>query len=530
MRFCVLALAATILVGLQLRPLIAADAPAAPAAGAAKPVRLEDAVASLPSDALPDPKHGWDEFTLPKARGVLREQLKNAPLEATCKVEKIEVKRVPDGKNKDKTIGWRLVVEVPGYGFDAYGLSHWVTLLPPGANMPTSATPPKGKKPPPVPHFTFDVPESLAKEARDWKVGMLIVISGTVENLNAFSKPHEVGPAGVNFYIALRDPQFRLAPTEQASQPPASVINVPAAKSIAATARAKLQARELELLKTLEAQPDYQSADEAVQRAQSALNRAHEDKNDAAIATAASDLGKARQKLAAIRQKAYEADPQWSGLKLESNRADATALAAEKAAVAANKVFHFEDAIAALPADARPDSRKRGWDEFSMPKAQASLRQQLKGKRIEVVCRLYEADIERKFDKKDKEKTIGWQLNLRFQSQQFKAYGKIHTLNPSTVDPRGYLSGCVVQIATSEATAKTARDWKRNDKITMSGIVDEVKGNVPSLDEIDGGGFVVILSDVRVERVVPATAEKPEKSPTAPGTAKPAIPQRTKLN
>jgi hypothetical protein len=490
-------------------------APAFPPASA-KAIHFEDAIAALPQDARPDPRHGWDDFTLPRARAALRPQLKGQRIEITCDLAQVQVKRVVDPRDSDKTVGWNVAVDVAGQPLNAFGLSNH---LYPAAVTPRGRT--AGSS-----HIEVSVSETAAKAARDWKPGDAIVITGMCADVSAeraSSKDDKDEAAGVDFVCTLVNPEIKLraAPTPQQPAAPPS-LPVGTLKSLAASARAKLQARELEILKNLDTQANYRAATEEVEKAKVELNQAHEERNPTMIAAAVDKSTSARRRLNEIRQKTMEIDGQWLNLRIDSQEADGALLRAEQAAAASIKVVRFEDAMAALPANARPDT-KHGFDEFTLPRAKTSLRDQLKDKRIEITSPLSQVMIKRIPDSLKQDKTVGWQLDIYTAGHVFKAQGL-----SDRVFPMAEASGSKpprttrVELLVNEATGKAAREWKEGDSITLSGVVVDVQGD----RQVDGSGadFSVLLKDVKLERVVPFV-EKPPVTPGTPDRPSSTIPQ-----
>jgi hypothetical protein len=129
----------------------------------------------LPEEARPLAKIGWDQFSIPKTHKWIREQLAGVDLQVAVEIAGVKLIRIPDPKHPDDTVEWDLDLTTQPERFRAFGIDTF--------NWPATWTVDvlgsrwRGGE------VRIPVPEELAKQARFWRIGDTIVLSGTVEDI-----------------------------------------------------------------------------------------------------------------------------------------------------------------------------------------------------------------------------------------------------------------------------------------------------------------------------------------------------------
>jgi hypothetical protein len=129
----------------------------------------------LPEEARPLAKIGWDQFSIPKTHKWIREQLAGVELQVAVEIAGVKLIRIPDAKHPDDTVEWDLDLTTQPERFRAFGIDTF--------NWPATWTVDvlgsrwRGGE------VRIPVPEELAKQARLWRIGDTIVLSGTVQDI-----------------------------------------------------------------------------------------------------------------------------------------------------------------------------------------------------------------------------------------------------------------------------------------------------------------------------------------------------------
>jgi len=139
-----------------------------------KVASFESMLEQLPNEARPLAKIGWDGFSIPKAHKWIKEQLAGVELQVAVEIVDVKLIRIPDAKDPDQTVGWELALTTKPERFHAFGLDafHWPATW----TEDVSGRKWRGGE------VRFPVAEDFAKQARAWRVGDIIVLSGTVED------------------------------------------------------------------------------------------------------------------------------------------------------------------------------------------------------------------------------------------------------------------------------------------------------------------------------------------------------------
>lgn len=167
-------------------------------APASRPATLDlsAVLRQLPKEARP-PKAGWDDFTRPKAHKWLTGQLAGKVVAIQARVDRVDVDRVPDRADPDKTLAWRRTVRLQ---------SSPVRGLPFPASQSAAARV-RGGKPDPTEEpdlMVAYVTEEEARQARDWKQGQALTLAGEVADVEVRPDQGADGPTG-RFVVVLLD-------------------------------------------------------------------------------------------------------------------------------------------------------------------------------------------------------------------------------------------------------------------------------------------------------------------------------------
>jgi hypothetical protein len=149
------------------------------------------------------------------------------------------------------------------------------------------------------------------------------------------------------------------------------------------------------------------------------------------------------------------------------------------------KVFHSAaEVLAGLPADARPNPRD-GWDEFSHPKADKWLADNISkhGYDIAFQAIVKEVKLERISPKDQLEETIRWDVELNLELNAFEFNGGKVTLklnsyspwNPNATTFTIYLRDAVVWVSGDESFARRAKTFQAGEAVTIRGTISRVQ-------------------------------------------------------
>jgi hypothetical protein len=141
----------------------------------AKVVSFESVLDQLPTEAQPLVQIGWDEFSIDKAHRWLKEQLAFVDLHVAVEIVDVKLAPIPDPRNPDQTAGWELTLTTAPERFRAFGLDsfHWPATW----KEDVAGKMWRGGE------VRLAVTEDFAKQARLWKAGDTVVLSGTVEDI-----------------------------------------------------------------------------------------------------------------------------------------------------------------------------------------------------------------------------------------------------------------------------------------------------------------------------------------------------------
>jgi hypothetical protein len=140
-----------------------------------KAVSFESVLEQLPPDARPLPKAGWDEFAIAKSIKWINRQLAGAEMQVVVEIEGVNLNRIPDANNPVETAGWEIVLTTNPESFRTFDIDtfHW-----PATWMEDAA----GKRWRGG-DVRISVTEDVAKQARLWRAGDTIVLSGRVQGV-----------------------------------------------------------------------------------------------------------------------------------------------------------------------------------------------------------------------------------------------------------------------------------------------------------------------------------------------------------
>jgi hypothetical protein len=140
-----------------------------------KVASFESVLDQLPTEAQPMANVGWDEFSNPKAHKWIKEQLADVDLHVSVELVDVTLIRIPNADDPDQTTGWELALTTKPERFRAFGMDtfHWPATW----KEDVSGKMWRGGD------VRLPVTEDFAKQARFWRVGDTIVLSGTVEDL-----------------------------------------------------------------------------------------------------------------------------------------------------------------------------------------------------------------------------------------------------------------------------------------------------------------------------------------------------------
>lgn len=170
----------------------------------------------------------------------------------------------------------------------------------------------------------------------------------------------------------------------------------------------------------------------------------------------------------------------------------------------------FSETLATMPADTIPEAG--GWDEFSTPKAQKWLRDNVTGERL-ISFPLEKATVQRIAAPNDPLDTSAWRVNLSLKAVAV-------TIGRQRVYVALKMKGKELpSMTTTEAVAKTSKRWVEGDLVTIkSSIISADIGEPITWKEPDREGntvvkkapCIVIISDkIDVQLVGKWRAAKP---------------------
>jgi hypothetical protein len=137
-----------------------------------KVVSFESVLAHLPTDAQPLAQIGWDEFSVDKTHRWLKEQLADVNLHVAVEIVDVKLTPIPDARDPGQTAGWELTLTTRPERFRAFGLDsfHWPATW----KEDVSGKMWRGGE------VRLPVTEDFAKQARLWRAGDTVVLSGAV--------------------------------------------------------------------------------------------------------------------------------------------------------------------------------------------------------------------------------------------------------------------------------------------------------------------------------------------------------------
>jgi hypothetical protein len=150
---------------------------------------LESMLKRLPTDAQPLPKMGWDEFAVAKTHQWIKEQLSGVQLRMTVKIADIKLIRIRDSKDFDETLGWELALTCGPERFRSFDMDlfHWPATW----REDAAGRRWRGGE------IRLPITEDFAKQARLWRAGDAVTLSGSIEDIFVESGTTNLGlPCG----------------------------------------------------------------------------------------------------------------------------------------------------------------------------------------------------------------------------------------------------------------------------------------------------------------------------------------------
>jgi hypothetical protein len=138
-------------------------------------VSFESVLEKLPADARPLPNIGWDAFSIPLTHKWIKAQLAGAPLQVAVEIIGVKLIRLPDMNDPDETIGWEIALTTKPESFHAFGIDTF--------NWPATWKEDASGKMWRGGEVRIPVTEDFAKRARLWRVGDIVILSGTVQDI-----------------------------------------------------------------------------------------------------------------------------------------------------------------------------------------------------------------------------------------------------------------------------------------------------------------------------------------------------------
>lgn len=140
-----------------------------------KAVSFESVLEKLPEEARPLSNVGWDAYSIPKTHKWIKEQLAGAQMQVTVEIVSVKLIRIPDANDPDETAAWELDLTTKPESFHAFGIDTF--------NWPATWEQDISGKMWRGGEVRFPVAEDFARQARHWRVGDSVVLSGTVQDI-----------------------------------------------------------------------------------------------------------------------------------------------------------------------------------------------------------------------------------------------------------------------------------------------------------------------------------------------------------
>jgi hypothetical protein len=144
--------------------------------------------AGLPRDAGIDPKSGWDEFVVPKARAWFEKSVHGKPLESAIEVESAQLIRISAPDNQNKTLHWEIRVSARPQIFTSGGVKQ-VGVLVGGLEPPVVGADGQYLNPGGPLGLCVTCDEAMARRLRSIKAGDLLTLKGTVDQVLLSERP-----------------------------------------------------------------------------------------------------------------------------------------------------------------------------------------------------------------------------------------------------------------------------------------------------------------------------------------------------
>jgi hypothetical protein len=138
-------------------------------------VSFESVLEKLPTEARPLPNIGWDAFSIPLTHKWIKGELAGAQLQVSVQIIGVKLIRLPNMNDPDETVGWEVALTTKPESFHAFGIDTF--------NWPATWMEDATGKMWRGGEVRIPVTEDFAKQARLWRVGDTVILSGTVQDI-----------------------------------------------------------------------------------------------------------------------------------------------------------------------------------------------------------------------------------------------------------------------------------------------------------------------------------------------------------
>ena len=153
---------------------------------AGKSPTFESLVAAMPTDAQPDPTDGWDQFSLPKARKWVDDNLKGQAIRQSAIVDRVRIVRISKEGDENQTLRWEVYLICSPQKETVCGLRSAVWLQSPPEDFSDEEKRAQASAAilfQPTNTIVMAGDESLARRAKGWHKGEAIYVQGTVASI-----------------------------------------------------------------------------------------------------------------------------------------------------------------------------------------------------------------------------------------------------------------------------------------------------------------------------------------------------------
>lgn len=185
-----------------------------------QPLRLENILSQLPREALPDTRHGWDEFTAPKAHQVLKQRFAGEKvLVEGALLAAPDITRVKNAKHPDETDDWVITLKLQPTRSDARSVPTFLSIGTLKAADPEAA---KARDRGTSTSVGIVVSEDQASRSRDWKENDRVWLAGTIQDITVTGGGGVKEPHSGTLTVILSDPSIVKTQPYKAPLPPAA--------------------------------------------------------------------------------------------------------------------------------------------------------------------------------------------------------------------------------------------------------------------------------------------------------------------